>query len=80
MPIIRIPIKGGMTIPNTTSLDHGTYMEIKYNKGISKDPVINFHQYYGMSEKGFFKHCSILQPTLVVLLMAEILNNHLGWC
>ena len=24
-PIIRIPIKGGMTIPNTRSLDHGTY-------------------------------------------------------
>ena len=25
MPIIRIPIKGGMTIPNTMSLDPGTY-------------------------------------------------------
>ena len=25
MPIIRIPIKGGMTIPNTRSLDCGTY-------------------------------------------------------
>ena len=24
IPIIRIPIKGGMTIPNTTSLDNGT--------------------------------------------------------
>ena len=25
IPIIRIPIKGGMTIPNIGSLDHGTY-------------------------------------------------------
>ncbi len=25
IPIIRIPIKGGMTIPNTMSLDPGTY-------------------------------------------------------
>ena len=25
IPIIRIPIKGGMTIPNITSLDPGTY-------------------------------------------------------
>ena len=25
MPIIRIPIKGGMTIPNITTFDHGTY-------------------------------------------------------
>ena len=25
IPIIRIPIKGGMTIPNITTFDHGTY-------------------------------------------------------
>ena len=25
VPIIRIPIKGGMTIPNIRSLDPGTY-------------------------------------------------------
>ena len=24
--IIRIPIKGGMTIPNIATLDHGTYV------------------------------------------------------
>ena len=24
IPIIRIPIKGGMTIPNIATLDHGT--------------------------------------------------------
>ena len=24
-PIIRIPIKGGMTIPNIATFDHGTY-------------------------------------------------------
>ena len=28
IPIIRIPIKGGMTIPNTMSLDPGTYIEM----------------------------------------------------
>ena len=26
IPIIRIPIKGGMTIPNIATFDHGTYM------------------------------------------------------
>ena len=24
IPIVRIPIKGGMTIPNTATFDHGT--------------------------------------------------------
>ena len=28
IPIIRIPIKGGMTIPNTATFDHGTYFFI----------------------------------------------------
>ena len=27
IPIIRIPIKGGMTIPNIRSFDHGTYVD-----------------------------------------------------
>ena len=27
IPIIRIPIKGGMTIPNIATFDHGTYGE-----------------------------------------------------
>ena len=26
IPMIRIPIKGWMTIPNTATFDHGTYM------------------------------------------------------
>ena len=31
IPIIRIPvIKGGMTIPNIATFDHGTYTLIKY--------------------------------------------------
>ena len=29
IPIIRIPIKGGMTIPNIATFDHGTYSEIR---------------------------------------------------
>ena len=28
IPIIRIPIKGGMTIPNTRSLDPGSYVDV----------------------------------------------------
>ena len=28
IPIIRIPIKGGMTIPNIATFDHGTYIVI----------------------------------------------------
>ena len=27
IPIIGIPIKGGMTIPNIATFDHGTYMD-----------------------------------------------------
>ena len=26
IPIIRIPIKGGMTIPNIATFDHGTFI------------------------------------------------------
>ena len=26
IPIIKIPIKGGMTIPNIATFDHGTYV------------------------------------------------------
>ena len=26
-PIIRIPIKGGMTIPNIATFDHGTHVD-----------------------------------------------------
>ena len=29
IPIIRTPIKGGMTIPNIGTFDHGTYGEIQ---------------------------------------------------
>ena len=29
IPIIRIPIKGGMTIPNIATFDHGTYVLVK---------------------------------------------------
>ena len=33
IPIIRIPIKGGMTIPNIATFDRGTYrfFEIEYD-------------------------------------------------
>ncbi len=28
IPIIRIPIEGGMTIPNIATFDHGTYCDL----------------------------------------------------
>ncbi len=34
IPIIRIPIKGGMTIPNIAAFDHGTYSYISLCHGI----------------------------------------------
>ena len=34
IPIVRIPIKGGMTIPNIATFDHGTY-KIHYSSDIS---------------------------------------------
>ena len=35
MPIIRISIKGGMTIPNIATFDHGTYGKILIHSGIN---------------------------------------------
>ena len=32
IPIIRIPIKGGMTIPNITTFDHGTYDDVVFSR------------------------------------------------
>ena len=34
IPIIRIPIKGGMTIPNIATLDHGTCGKWRFSLGI----------------------------------------------
>ena len=31
IPIIRIPVKGGMTIPNIATFDHGTYIYMLYS-------------------------------------------------
>ncbi len=31
LPIIRIPIKGGMTIPNIATFDHGTFDSYIHN-------------------------------------------------
>ena len=39
IPIIRIPIKGWMTIPNTRSLDPGT-CNVKHTKGGKLEVVI----------------------------------------
>ena len=36
IPIIRIPIKGGMTIPNIATFDHGTYKHIITFLGTSR--------------------------------------------
>ena len=33
IPIIRIPIKGGMTIPNIATFDHGTYVSRLVTQG-----------------------------------------------
>ena len=40
IPIIRIPIKGGMTIPNIATFDHGTY--VFFPKAIYMGPIIPF--------------------------------------
>ena len=34
IPIIRIPIKGVMTIPNIATFDHGTYDDYKFIYGL----------------------------------------------
>ena len=62
IPIMRIPIKGGMTIPNIATFDHGTYVEIMisitWNLAIlkswrqgppasSSEPALNGEKDYG---------------------------------
>ena len=37
IPIIRIPIKGGMTIPTIATFDHGTYEGKELHFGNSKE-------------------------------------------
>ena len=34
IPIIRIPIKGGMTIPNIATFDHGTNDDLKFGSSM----------------------------------------------
>ena len=38
--IIRIPIKGGMTIPNIATFDHGTYLFVPYLNLMLSDPIL----------------------------------------
>ena len=42
IPIIRIPIKGGMTIPNIATFDHGTF---KLPSTIGDTTIFDFHDY-----------------------------------
>ena len=44
IPIIRIPIKGGMTIPNIATFDHGTYDQPKQCISIRELPQ-NYHTF-----------------------------------
>ena len=39
IPIIRIPIKGGMTIPNIATLDHGTSEKTECSIFFSSDDI-----------------------------------------
>ena len=41
IPIIRIPIKGGMTIPNIATFDHGTYQCFIFTSKLGSDEVID---------------------------------------
>ena len=46
IPIIRIPIKGGMTIPKIATFDHGTYEVIQ-----SWGCFISFHPFFVGTKK-----------------------------
>ncbi len=54
MPIIRIPIKAGMTIPNIASFDHGTYMNYSWPENTKVKKVGVFFPVAQM----FFSACS----------------------
>ena len=48
IPIIRIPIKGGMTIPNIATLDHGTHGKLTAQVVVGEIPL---HESAMCSEK-----------------------------
>ena len=53
IPIIRIPIKGGMTIPNTRSLDPGSDDKINPKDCQVKNPLViqGFSNFLGLKLK-----------------------------
>ena len=64
IPIIRIPIKGGMTIPNIASLDPGSYVVVKVLWLVFPLPsswtsalMMSKHGYLMIDRKGRFGGC-----------------------
>ncbi len=45
IPIMRIPIKGGMAIPNTTSLDPGSFGLVNFDQVQEYTKIKNYLQH-----------------------------------
>ena len=43
IPIVRIPVKGGMTIPNIATFDHGTYHSSTFRGTFANLHVVFLH-------------------------------------
>ena len=64
IPIIRIPIKGGMTIPNIVTFDHGTYICLFFFQNVSNlflPPCVKTEmrrpRIQDFGRESFAKHC-----------------------
>ena len=59
IPIIRIPIKGGMTIPNIATFDHGTHVFLSWisrNGWHSGEDEMDKHQFTDLDPDFFANH------------------------
>ena len=65
IPIIRIPIKGGMTIPNIATFDHGTHV---LNMFGFENPTVFFNAGRGSHLK---IHEKILSGQIITTFPAE---------
>ena len=69
IPIIRIPIEGGMTIPNTTSLDPGSFGHF-VPSNVSRIGDEFSHIYY---EVYIYRYVSIHRMGPRVAILSEVL-------
>ena len=81
IPIIRIPIEGGMTIPNIVTFDHGTHM-FTCEKGKSSTPKVPeiWEEISDRSQEGFSSCTWVIDWNYVVQNVKKKTLDAYGWC